>query len=62
MSIDSWLTNLTGEIEMTTYTVTIRTRFGRIANMQIECASDTDACWQGYEIARRFGARLVDVK
>jgi len=60
MSFDNWLSNLTGVIEMNTYKVTFGT--GRKHIVTIQCANDTDACWQAYEIARRFGKPLVNVE
>lgn len=44
-----------------TYTVTLDTRRGDIRDLQITCASETDACWQAYEIARRHDAKLINV-
>jgi len=42
------------------YRVTFGTA-NRPHTVDISCETDTDACWQGYEIARRFGKPLINV-
>lgn len=46
---------------MELYNVTMDTRKGDIKDININCANDIDACWQAYEIARRFDAKLINV-
>lgn len=43
------------------YNVTLDTRRGDIKDIQIKCEDDINACWQAYEIARRFDAKLINV-
>lgn len=60
MSFDHWLFNLSGEIEMTKYKVTIGA-WGE-HTFTIKCDNEINACWQAYEIARRFGKPLQNVE
>lgn len=46
---------------MEIYRVTMDTRKGDIKDIEIKCDNDINACWQAYEIARRFDAKLINV-
>ena len=60
MAYNEWLSNLSGEIEMNTYKVTFGNRGEH--EIMIKCSNEINACWQAYEIARRFNKPLQNVE